>query len=160
MEQSSAFKTDRFYEEAQFETSSAFGLQAPDILGLQRQSSLRGPLRGLMHQASRPPQSVASVNITNLEDSEGMVRAYKKKKGELEELKERYYHLETDCFTERQRSRLLEEDVSKLRASLARAEKVAKDAQLKDSRRDTEVLARQLHLKTQEAAAYQEELGH
>lgn len=113
-----------------------------------------------MHQASRPPKSVASVNITNLEDSEGMVRAYKKKKAELEELKERFYHLETDCFTERQRSRLLEEDVHKLRLSLARAEKVAKDAQLKDSRRDTEVLARQLQLKTQEAAAYQEELVH
>jgi len=44
-----------------------------------------------MHQASRPPQSVASVNITNLEDSEGIVRAYKKKKAELEELKEKYY---------------------------------------------------------------------
>jgi hypothetical protein len=34
---------------------------------------------------------VASVNITNLEDSEGLIRAYKKKKAEFEELKEKYY---------------------------------------------------------------------
>lgn len=58
-------------------------------------------MRGLMHQSSRPPQSVASVNITNLEDSEGIIRAYKKKKAELEEIKEKYYQLETDFFTEK-----------------------------------------------------------
>lgn len=58
-------------------------------------------MRGFMQQTSRPPQSVASVNITNLEDSEGIIRAYKKKKGELEELKERFYQLETEFFTER-----------------------------------------------------------
>jgi len=57
----------------------------------QTQLSKAPSLRGFMHQASRPPQSVASVNITNLEDSEGIVRAYKKKKAELEELKEKYY---------------------------------------------------------------------
>ena len=37
--------------------------------------------------ASRPPQSVASVNITNLEDSEALIRAYKRKKMEVEEFK-------------------------------------------------------------------------
>ena len=54
-----------------------------------------------MHQASRPPQSVASVNITNLEDSEGIIRAYKKKKAEMEELKEKFYQVETEFFTEK-----------------------------------------------------------
>jgi hypothetical protein len=34
---------------------------------------------------------VASVNITNLEDSEGMIRAYKKKKAELDEIREKFY---------------------------------------------------------------------
>lgn len=38
-------------------------------------------------KTSRPPASVASLNITNLEDSEAMIRAYKKKKAELEDLK-------------------------------------------------------------------------
>ena len=80
-------------------------------------------MRGLMHQASRPPQSVASVNITNLEDSEGIIRAYKKKKAELDDLKEKYYVIETDYFTEKQRNKLLEEDVSKLRGALNKAEK-------------------------------------
>lgn len=37
--------------------------------------------------SSRPPQSVASVNITNLEDSEALIRAYKRKKMEADELK-------------------------------------------------------------------------
>ena len=56
-------------------------------------------MRGLIHQSSKPPQSVASINITNLEDSEGLIRAYKKKKGELDDLKQRYYQIETDYFT-------------------------------------------------------------
>ena len=42
---------------------------------------------------------MASINITNLEDSEGLIRAYKKKKGELDDLKQRYYQIETDYFT-------------------------------------------------------------
>jgi len=42
---------------------------------------------------------VASVNITNLEDSEGMVRAYKKKKAEYEELREKHYQLEFEYST-------------------------------------------------------------
>ncbi len=50
---------------------------------------------------SKPPQSVASVNITNLEDSEGLIRAYKKKKAELEDVKEKFYNMETELFTEK-----------------------------------------------------------
>jgi hypothetical protein len=48
--------------------------------------------------SSRPPQSVASVNITNLEDSEALIRAYKKKKAELEEVKQKYYEIDTEFF--------------------------------------------------------------
>lgn len=117
-------------------------------------------MTGFMHQASRPPQSVASVNITNLEDSEGIIRAYKKKKAELEELKELYYQLETDYFTQTQRNKLLEEDVSKMRYDLNRAEKALKEVQLKESRKDQDVIMKQLQLKSQEALAYQNELNH
>jgi hypothetical protein len=53
------------------------------------------------YQTSRPPQSVASINITNLEDSETMIRAYKKKKQEIEDLREKFYLMETDYFTEK-----------------------------------------------------------
>ncbi len=58
-------------------------------------------MRGLIHQASKPPQSVASINFTNLEDSEGLIRAYKKKKTEYEDLRERFYAMETEFFTEK-----------------------------------------------------------
>ena len=75
--------------------------------------SMKGFLQS--YQASRPPQSVASVNLTNLEDSEGLIRAYKKKKNELEELKEKFYHIETEFFTERQKNILIEEEVAQLR---------------------------------------------
>lgn len=67
------------------------------------------------YHTSRPPQSVASINITNLEDSEGLIKAYKKKKVELEELKERYYTIETEFFTEKQKNLLLEEDLGKMK---------------------------------------------
>jgi hypothetical protein len=77
---------------------------------------LKSPsMRGFIHQSSKPPQSVASVNITNLEDSEGLIRAYKKKKGEYEELKERYYTIETEFFTEKQKNKMLEEDLKIIR---------------------------------------------
>ena len=61
--------------------------------------------------ASRPPQSVASMNFTNLEDSESMIRAYKKKKVELEDIKEQFYKIETEYFTEKQKAHLLDEEL-------------------------------------------------
>ena len=41
------------------------------------------------------------MNLTNLEDSEALIRAYKKKKNELEEMKEKFYKMETEYFTEK-----------------------------------------------------------
>lgn len=41
------------------------------------------------------------MNLTNLEDSESIIRAYKKKKSELEDMKERFYKMETEYFTEK-----------------------------------------------------------
>jgi hypothetical protein len=75
-------------------------------------------MRGFIHQWSKPLQSVASIKITNLEDSEGLIRAYKKKKAEFEELKERNYLIEPELYTEKQRNRLFEEDFQKLRLKL------------------------------------------
>lgn len=84
------------------------------------------------YQASRPPQSVASMNLTNLEDSEALIRAYKKKKGELEEIKEKYYKIETDYFTEKQKNMLLDEEVVAMRQNLMRAERALKDYQMRE----------------------------
>jgi hypothetical protein len=43
-------------------------------------------------------------------------------------MRERYYTMETEFFTEKQRNKLLEEDVTKLRGSLLKAEKYVKEA--------------------------------
>ena len=48
------------------------------------------------YPSSKPPQSVASINFsTMMEDSESLIRAYKKKKAELETLRDQFYHTET-----------------------------------------------------------------
>jgi predicted flavoprotein YhiN len=109
-------------------------------------------------QTSKPPQSVASVNITNLEDSEGLIRAYKKKKAELDDIKERFYQIETDYFTEKQKNVLLEEDVGKLRITLNKTERLLKEVQLKESRKDSDIIMKQLLLKQQEIEAYKAEV--
>ena len=85
---------------------------------------------------------MASVNITNLEDSEAMIRAYKKKKAELEEVKDKFYKLETDFFTERQRAILLEEENHQIKLGLARTEKALKDLQIRESRKDSDLLSK------------------
>lgn len=47
---------------------------------------------------------MASVNITNLEDSEALIRAYKKKKAELEEMKQKFYEMDTEFFIIKQKN--------------------------------------------------------
>ena len=47
------------------------------------------------------------MNLTNLEDSEALIRAYKKKKMELEEVKDRFYRIETEFFTEKKKNMLM-----------------------------------------------------
>jgi len=85
---------------------------------------------------------VASVNITNLEDSEALIRAYKKKKVELEEVKDKFYKLETDFFTERQKVILLEEENLQMKQNITRVEKVLKDLQIRESRKDNDMLTK------------------
>ncbi len=79
-----------------------------------------------------------------------MIRAYKKKKVELEEIKEQFYKIETEYFTEKQKAYLLDEELQQLRTALIKAEKTVRENQLRDSRRDTDVLQRQLDLKNKE----------
>lgn len=73
---------------------------------------------------------------------------------ELEEVKDKYYRLETDFFTERQKAILLEEENQQIKLSLARIEKALKDLQIKESRKDSDLLSKQLELKSKEADAY------
>jgi hypothetical protein len=67
------------------------------------------------------------MNLTNLEDSEAIIRAYKKKKSELEDIKERFYKMETEYFTEKQKNMLLDEEVNTLRQNFIRTDRALKD---------------------------------
>lgn len=87
---------------------------------------------------------MASVNITNLEDSEALIRAYKKKKNELEDTKERFYKMETEYFTEKQKNMLMEEEVHNLRSNLGRSERLLKNLQMKEQRNEGERFQKQL----------------
>ena len=56
-----------------------------------------------------------------------MIRAYKKKKNELEDVKEKLYIIETEYFTEKQKNILVEEEVTLLRKNIIRLERSLKE---------------------------------
>ena len=61
-----------------------------------------------------PPESVASmasIPMTSFEDTQQMLRAYKKKKRDLAKMKERIFKLETDFSTVKQTNALLEDEL-------------------------------------------------
>ena len=71
---------------------SMFG--KPSDVQSERKMPDRGVPSGFIqaYPSSKPPQSVASVNFsTMMEDSESLIRAYKKKKAELETLRDQFY---------------------------------------------------------------------
>jgi hypothetical protein len=68
------------------------------------------------HENIMPPESVAessvmSMPITSFEDTQQMLKAYKKKKREITKLKEALFKLETEFITVRQKNILLEEEL-------------------------------------------------
>lgn len=71
-----------------------------------------------------------------------MIRAYKKKKNELEDAKDALYKIETEYFTEKQKNILIEEEVVQLRNNLIKAERQLKEVQLKEQRKDDQLLQR------------------
>ena len=50
-------------------------------------------------QRSSLAESIASLNLTNFEDADSLISAYKKKKFEIERLKHEYYQLQHDFTT-------------------------------------------------------------
>ena len=90
-------------------------------------------------RSSKPPQSVASINFSQLEDasSDALIRAYKKKKAELETLRDQFYQVETKLFTINQQHVLLEEENATLKERVADLEKQLKETQMHEVRRDS-----------------------
>ena len=65
----------------------------------------------------RPPESIASASmasipITTFEDTQQMLRAYKKKKREILKLKEQYSKLEMDYLSIKQKNSLIDEELN------------------------------------------------
>lgn len=64
----------------------------------------------------RPSQSIKSVNLSEMQDSESIIRAYKKKKAELEVMREKFYTTETALITAQQEQMLVNEENYNLKA--------------------------------------------
>jgi hypothetical protein len=64
----------------------------------------------------RPSQSIKSVNLSEMQDSESIIRAYKKKKAELEVMREKFYTTETALMTAQQEQMLVNEENYNLKA--------------------------------------------
>lgn len=87
--------------------------------------------------SSRPPQSVASINLASVagEDSESLIRAYKKKKAELETLRDSFFSVETQLFTYKEEHTILREENGGLKDRVAELERLLKESQMREVRR-------------------------
>ena len=63
-----------------------------------------------------------------MEDSESIIRAYKKKKAELETLREQYYQVETQLFEVSQKQVIVEEENSSLKGRVVELERLLKES--------------------------------
>ena len=59
-----------------------------------------------------PPESVVSLPVTSFEDTQQMLKAYKKKKREIAKLKEQFFKIETEFMTLKQKNILIEEELA------------------------------------------------
>ena len=66
--------------------------------------------------------SVASLSIANLEDSEGLVRAFRKKKTELDQLRESHYALESEHLQTKQQVATLQSQYTQQSSVVAQSE--------------------------------------
>jgi len=76
-----------------------------------------------------PPESVASVismPITSFEDTQQMLKAYKKKKREITKLKETLFKMETEYITIRQKNIHVEEELVATNKRCTKVEKTLK----------------------------------
>jgi predicted nucleic acid-binding Zn-ribbon protein len=98
--------------------------------------------------------------ITTFEDTQQMIRAYKKKKRELNKLKDSFFKMETEFMTIKQKNALMEEELIHTQKRCAKAEKALKQAQLKQQKQDSSALEKSLTLKTKEAEVFHKELNN
>ena len=110
--------------------------------------------------SSTPPKSVASIQFSQMmEDSESLIRAYKKKKNELETLRDQFYKVETQLFEVSQKQVIVEEENSTLKGRVAELERLLKESQMRELRNSNSgALSQQLAIKTKEVEMYAKEV--
>ena len=64
--------------------------------------------------------------ITTFEDTQQMLKAYKRKKRELAKIKEQFFKIETEFITIKQKNLLMEEELTQTQKKCAKAEKALK----------------------------------
>lgn len=69
-----------------------------------------------------------------MEDSESLIRAYKKKKNELETLRDQFYKTETQLFEVSQKQVIVEEENNSLKGRVAELERLLKESQMRELR--------------------------
>ena len=103
--------------------------------------------------------SVASINFSTMEDSESLIRAYKKKKAELETLRDSFYEVETQLFTVSKQHVIMEEENGHLKNRVAELERLLKESQMREIKKESaDAMSKQLALKSREVEMYQKEV--
>ena len=103
---------------------------------------------------------MASIQFSQMmEDSESLIRAYKKKKNELETLRDQFYKVETQLFEVSQKQVIVEEENSTLKGRVAELERLLKESQMRELRNSNSgALSQQLAIKTKEVEMYAKEV--
>ena len=98
---------------------------------------------------------MASTNFSNLEDSESLIRAYKRKKAELETLRDSFYQVETQLFTVSKQHVIMEEENSALKKRVLELERLLKESQMREIKRESaDAMGKQLTLRAKEVEMY------
>ena len=101
------------------------------------------------------------MNFSTLEDSESLIRAYKKKKAELLTLRDSYYQVETQLFTVSKQHVIMDEENLTLKSRVSELERLLKESQMREIRRESaDAMGKQLTLKAKEVEMYQKEVQH
>ena len=96
--------------------------------------------------------------ITTFEDTQQMLKAYKRKKRELAKIKEQFFKIETEFITIKQKNLLMEEELTQTQKKCAKAEKALKQTLLREHHKDHSLLEKNLAIKTKEADVFHKEL--
>ena len=93
-----------------------------------------------LNQIAGPPESVQSLPITTFEDTQQMLKAYKKKKRELLKMKENFFKIETEFMKLQQGNVNLEEELSSTKKQLQKLQKTLKQTQIREQSKDINLI--------------------